>query len=117
MDGQKFDALARIVGATRSRRQVFGALGGGALAGLGLRRASAAPVGTLDCTGTRQRCDRDDRCCGGGRFTCDRISRDCEKKSLRGENRCCGKKDARCADSCDCCNGFTCSEDNVCVKD
>lgn len=115
MDGQKFDALARIVGATRSRRGVLGTLGGGALAAFGLRGASAQ-IETLDCRGERQTCDNADECCGGGRTGCDRISRNCDRRSLRGEDRCCGKRDAACLDSCDCCRGLVC-DSNRCVRD
>lgn len=110
MDGQKFDALVRTIGATRSRRGVLGLIGGGALAGLGLRSAGAQDVGTADCRGERQTCSRDERCCGGDRTNCGRISRDCDKNRLRREKRCCGAKSQRCFDSCDCCNPFSCIE-------
>ena len=115
MDAQKFDTIARGIGAARSRRGILGVLGGGALAGLGLRAANAQ-VETLDCRGERQTCDNSDECCGGQRTACKRISRDCDRRSLRRDDRCCGDKRAACLDSCDCCRPFSCV-DNRCVRD
>jgi len=117
MDGQKFDALVRSVGQTRSRRGVLGIVAGGALAALGVRQAAAQDVGTELCVGPRQRCERPRECCGGGRVGCERISRDCDKKSLRRRDRCCGQSKARCADSCDCCRGLVCGRDNRCTEE
>lgn len=116
MDGQKFDALTRSIGSVRSRRGVLGLLGGGALAGLGLRSASAQDVDAADCRGERQTCERDRNCCGGRRTICKRISRDCDKRKLKRENRCCGDQRRSCIDSCDCCRPFICV-DNRCVRD
>lgn len=117
MDSQRFDALARRVAATRSRRGIIGAAAGGALAALGLRQAAAQDVGALDCTGPRQTCDNSAQCCGGSRTVCRRISRACDKRRLKRDDRCCGKRTARCADSCDCCRGFACGPDNTCIDE
>jgi hypothetical protein len=117
MDGNRFDALARVAASQRTRRGAVGAIGAVALVGLGLRSAEAAP-GTELCKDSRQSCDSRDECCGGGRLRCQRISRRCNKNRLRRENRCCSTGDTPCRSSCDCCQGFTCNTaTSTCEKD
>ncbi|HEU0114986.1 MAG TPA: hypothetical protein VFQ80_09925 [Thermomicrobiales bacterium] len=119
MDGVKFDALARAAG-TQSRRQALQTVGGGiaaaALTGLGWRAVAGQTVGPADCTAVGHKCKSNGECCGGGRTTCKRISKDCHKKGKR-QDRCCGKKKYNCANDCDCCRTFRCDlSQNRCVK-
>ncbi|HET7094722.1 MAG TPA: hypothetical protein VFI22_14620 [Thermomicrobiales bacterium] len=119
MDGATFDALARRAGA-QSRRRALQTVGGGlaaaALAGVGVQAGAAQTVEPARCTAVGHKCDSNGECCGGGRTTCKRISKDCHKKGKR-RNRCCGKKKYNCANDCDCCRRFHCDlSRNRCAK-
>jgi hypothetical protein len=96
MDEQRFDTLAKSIGALRSRRRMLTALSGTALAGaLGLRgrEAAAAPKPA------NAKCSSDTQCASG---TC--IKYDTCRKNGKFTGRC------RCAcTGTDCPTGHTCS--------
>lgn len=112
MDGANFDNLARRAASALSRRQALKMVGGGlaaaALTGAGLRATSAQTVRPANCTAVGHRCQSSGDCCFGGRTTCKRVSKDCHKNRKRRHDRCCGTKNYRCADDCDCCRGLRC---------
>lgn len=64
MDDQRFDTLARILGASRSRRSAFKLLSGGAI-GAVLLRFGIDDVAAFNeaCRSLGRRCDRDRDCC------------------------------------------------------
>jgi hypothetical protein len=97
MDEQRFDTLAKSIGALRSRRRVLTALSGAAVAGgigLGGRDAAAAPKPA------NAKCSSDTQCASG---TCIRYGT-CKKNGrLSGKCRCACSIDFQCP------TGQTCS--------
>ena len=65
MDEDRFDAFARTLGRTRSRRAALGLLSAAA-AGSVFARPRSGEV-AAKCVKLGKRCDKGDRCCGGGR--------------------------------------------------
>lgn len=105
MDGQRFDALARHIGESRTRRGVLRGIAGTAALCLGLRRS--APVeGKLRFRTAGEPCHSDDQCraadapliCADNGFDYD------------GPLNCCTYVDGRCFEDEGCCWG------NVCVN-
>ena len=109
MDDARFDALARTAATAQTRRQALKTVGGGIA-------AAAQTVAPESCTAVGHKCRRGGECCGGGRTTCKRVSKDCHKKGKK-KDRCCGTKNYNCANDCDCCRRFRCDlSANRCVK-
>ena len=82
MDEQRFDTLAKSIGALRSRRRVLTALSGAALAGalgLGSREAAAA------IKPAAAKCSSDDQCASG---TCIKYGTCKNKGNFTGKCRC-----------------------------
>jgi hypothetical protein len=97
MDGQRFDTLAKSIGALRSRRRVVTALSGAALAGalgLGGREAAAAPKPA------NAKCSSDTQCASG---TCIRYDKCKKNGKFTGKCRC------ACSATNECPTGQTCS--------
>ena len=115
MDEQRFDSLARSIGALRSRRRVLTVLPGAVLAGrLGLpaREAAAAPK-PGDAT-----CSRGSQCASG---TCIKYGKCKKNGKLTGKCRCGCTDDSDCntADVNVCRNGacfWGCSQGTVCPE-
>ena len=111
MHDRCFDALARTLAATRSRRRALGLLAGGALGGamalLGRGEAAAA------CGTVGQPCDATRRCCPGaacadnGRCRCKPGLTDCggRCRNLQTDENNCGKCGRVCAAGRTCCAG------------
>ena len=110
MDGERFDAWTRTLGAGVSRRRLlagFGALAGGLLG----RGVAGQETGVATCRERLARCDRRDQCCEaqeGHRIGCAQLSEVCFSDA-DGE-RCCGRGGATCNSPCDCCAGYGCQE-------
>ena len=97
MDDSRFDALARSLTSSTTRRSTLRLLAGGALAGaLGLRGADEAGA---RCRRLGAKCARGDRCCGGAR--CAGRPRQC---TCTGDTKPC---DGKCIPTTDCCPGET----------
>jgi hypothetical protein len=108
VDGGRFDAVARTLAGSATRRGSLAGLAAGALALVGLDAADARR-NNRRCRNVRQTCDRGGQCCGRtGEVACDRVSRLCDDSRLRRDNRCCGTNTARCERSCDCCDPLVC---------
>ena len=120
MDQTRFDAMTVTMGTAPSRRGVFGALLGGALALIGAD-ALAADLGAEKKRGDGDKCNSDSDC-GKGLY-CKKIkkkSKNGKRKKIRYECRYrngCGGKNDFCDSNGDCCGGFRCDEKkNRCVK-
>ena len=115
MDGQMFDDIVRHLAASQSRRQTIRALAGSALAAalgpFGLGQVAAQEIAA--CRERLALCDEATDCCEERNVACRRLSRRCRERTGLRRERCCGVRDARCADNCDCCRGFRC-RDNRC---
>ena len=99
MTGQRFDELAKSLGASSTRRSVLKAFAGTALGGLlmrGDRRDAGAANKRPACARLHEACSASTVCCSGA-GTC-----------VNGE--CCKTTNARCSDDSDCCA----SDGNVC---
>ncbi len=97
MDGERFDALTRVLGTGgRSRRGAFrlltGGLVAGGLSGLGPQEAAAA------CVAAGKKCRPGQRCCSGARCTGSRCA--CKPGRKR-----CGKVCRQCCTGADCPSG------------
>ncbi|MFM9108335.1 MAG: hypothetical protein ACKOWF_16740, partial [Chloroflexota bacterium] len=109
MDGLRFDRIARLVGATASRRAGLAAAVGALLAGGAAPGALALESGAPETQGPcgngsakANRCRRNSDCCT--RF-CDRKKRKCR----------CLQTGKRCREDRECCNKLTCSG-GICVR-
>jgi hypothetical protein len=120
MDNTQFDAMTETIGTASSRRVVFAALLGGALAAVGADTL-AQELG-VEVKGDGETC-RDDDECGRGLF-CKRI----KKKSKSGRSKkksyeCryidgCGERNDYCDETDDCCSRLRCDRNkNRCVND
>jgi hypothetical protein len=117
MDDTRFDAMTETIGTASSRRIVFAALLGGALAAIGAD--ALAQERGVEVKGDGETCREDDDC-GRGLF-CKRI----KKKDKRGKKsyECryidgCGERNDYCDDTGDCCDRLRCDRDrNRCVND
>jgi hypothetical protein len=130
MDRERFDCLARTVGAAPSRRRLLGLAASSALTAVGLRTREAKAKGKrchVEAGNGRCHhgscvihCDNPGGCStqGGALPSCDRNGFSCScVKLLNGESACVGPKSATnlcnrpsCSSNKDCVNG------NVCAK-
>ncbi len=86
MDERRFDAWTRaMVGDQTSRRGVLRLLGGGALGGVS---GTIAEEAAARCRQLGKKCERGERCCGGGRCTRRRCR--CRVGRPRCRKQCCG---------------------------
>lgn len=121
MDIHQFDAMTTAIGTAGSRRGIFGALLGGALAAVGAE-ALAAELGIEGDGGDGDKCHNDSDC-GKGLY-CKKIKKKKKgkhkKKKTRYECRYkdgCGRKKDYCDDNGDCCSGYRCNnKKNRCVN-
>src|SRR4051794_32083815 len=98
MDEQRFDTLAKSIGALRSRRRVLTALSGAALAGaLGLGGREAVAVLKL----ANAKCSSDTQCASGKCIKYDTCKKD---GNFTGKCRC------ACSDDFQCPSGQTCKQ-------
>ena len=116
MDGERFDAWTRTIGAARGpRRAALRLLAGGALAGLlGASAREAAAQTAQACRERQQRCLSNRQCCplAGGAVRCGRIGGRCNLP----EKRCCAEAGGPCRRTdCDCCRDLVCSPAGLCV--
>jgi hypothetical protein len=123
MDDHDFDTITRLVG--RSRRELLRAAGASALAALGL-----ATLLDPDAVGAKKggRKRRRRRCKPKPPLSACTTDKDCcTKKTKRvcaipfggGQGDptvCCGSAGAACATPDQCCDGFTCGENDTCVE-
>ena len=119
MDESQVDTMTETIGSASSRRLVFAALLGSALAAVG-HDASAQELG-VEVNGDGETCN-DDNDCGRGLF-CKRI----KKKNKNGKKKksvdeCryidgCGEEKDYCDESDDCCGNLRCDRNrNRCVR-
>ncbi|MCC7025109.1 MAG: helix-turn-helix transcriptional regulator [Thermomicrobiales bacterium] len=122
MDDQRFDAITEAIGAAPSRRAMFRALAGGALAMVGAD-ALAEELGIEKKGGDGDKCKKDNDC-GKGLY-CKKIKKKRKhgkhkKKKIRYECRYrngCGKKKDYCDSNDDCCSGLRCNKNkSKCVN-
>ena len=105
MDGERFDALAKVVAAL-SRRGVLRLLAGAAL---GAAVASSDGAAAAGCRERGELCERDSDCCGweGRRRTvCTR------RGATEDRSRCCSRRGGSCAYHTDCCGDLGCLRGN-----
>ena len=122
MDAERFDSWTRTLSETASRRTAMRTLIGGGLAiargWFGHGDVAAQDVSITSCRERLGNCDRRDQCCEaeeGHRIGCARVSEECRRPQDFPGERCCGRRDANCSDSCACCRGYVC-RDNRCVS-
>ena len=102
MDGERFDALAKVVAAP-SRRGVLRLLAGAVLGA-----AVASPdVAAAGCRERLDYCERDSDCCGweGRRRTI------CARRGW-GRPRCCSRRGGSCTWDAECCGSLECRRGN-----
>jgi hypothetical protein len=100
MDPTRFDALARSVGSSTSRRRLLAGLAGGALGLIGMRSTAAR---TCSAPGTI--CREHATCCTG----------ECGEPDRRGRRRCTGCNAASdCPESTDPCGGTATCDNYIC---
>jgi hypothetical protein len=114
MEGERFDVIVRRLAERGARRRVLGALAGAALTALQGRRAGAQ-VGVASCRQRLAMCDERGACCEaqaspGQPVGCARVSQECRSEREFSGERCCGREDARCANSCACCRDHVCRD-------
>ena len=122
MDADRFDRWIRTLSEAASRRAAVRAVIGGGLAGalawLSRGGVAAQDVSSTSCRERLGNCDRRDQCCEaqrGHRVGCTKISEECRRPQDFPGERCCGRRDAICSDSCACCRGYVC-RDRRCVS-
>lgn len=93
MDGQRFDAVTRLVGAGSSRRSVLAALASGTVFGVVRSRHALA---TTTCVPLQGSCDSADECCDEN-AACDEIF-----------GTCCLPAGSQCGSGDDCCPDVSC---------
>jgi hypothetical protein len=109
MDDSQFDTMTETIGSASSRRIVFAALLGGALAAAGAD-ALAQELG-VEVKGDGETC-RDDNDCGRGLF-CKRIKKNKNGRNKKSTHECryidgCGEQKDYCDESDDCCGNLRC---------
>lgn len=112
MDSRRFDAIARALAGTASRRLSLKLLAGGALGAVLVRLG--VEVATAACVPAGKKCGRGDRCCAGatckgGACKCDRGLRECGKvcKECCADGDCPGRV----------CRNGTCRDRSACAVD
>jgi hypothetical protein len=126
MDGERFDRVAAALAAGRSRRRtVVGLVGAVLAATLGPPSTAAQAIDAAGCRQRLARCDRREQCCEaeGNNLGCADVSQECRRSRAYPGERCCGRDDATCTDSCACCRGYVCRSgrcqqlgDGVCLE-
>jgi hypothetical protein len=143
MEGSRFDDLARSIGASRSRRQLFRTIVAGAAGSvatvIGMRRAGAdggdpldsTPGGQADCSAFGAACAVDTECCGGfciGGFCGCGLNTECPGADVCQDGVCvpatcqgdnwCGSGQVCCDGVCEmgeCCDDLDCPGAEVCA--
>ena len=109
VDAQKFDTMARTLGATATRRVTLGTLGAGTLAAMvGLRSEDA---GAATCRSRGSVCTKRRQCCGRKHgVVCQPLN---TSSTCESGKHCCGREGTPCNNNqCNCCEGFACSAVN-----
>ena len=120
MDGSRFDALTRLIGASSTRRTTLGSALGAAAASTVALVGLAALSDEADAAKRkrRRRCKRREKChprpagalCTTNEQCCaDRTNRICAFGPGSGSNTiCCGGTAATCSTNANCCRHYTC---------
>jgi hypothetical protein len=125
MDDNRFDAWAKVLGGSGSRRASFRLLVGAVVAG-GLTRLGLADVAAA-CKKPGKKCDKNNECCNKrckkGRCGCRKVGQTCQSfvdfndccgsGSMSclgpfGDTRCCKGNDQNCRQTEDCCGDDVC---------
>lgn len=114
MDTTRFDAIARRLSASDSRRGVVTRL---AAAGLGL---GLMPRDDARAKNKKKRCRKRKQTCGGSNAKCcgSLVCQDvpgCGPPDAPGGAYCCSKPQGSCASACDCCDFGQCVEGTCCA--
>jgi hypothetical protein len=102
MDGQRFDAVTRLLAGGLRRRDALKTLAGVAVAGVATR---AVIDDARACSPQFEYCEKRTDCCAG--LGCDKVDRQCV--TCRGHNESCNGDN-------DCCSGLTCNKHKKCTE-